>query len=261
MPEVRYVRSIERAIDALELLVRAERPLTLAEIVGQLGAPKSTVLNILRTLVRRRLVEHDEGSRSYRPGYRLAALAERAGTAAGLPRTARAHLEALARASGEVALLAVPDGDGIIFIDKVESPQPIQYVPPVGTRRPLHCNSAGKMTLAMRPPQEWDAYVARVGLARYTASTIVDAQKLKAELRRIRRNGYAVSDGELLEDLIGLAAPVLQGPGGAFLAVVVVAGPAFRMRRRLPDLLATLRREATALSEELAGLPLPAARQ
>jgi len=251
MPEIRYVRSVEHAVSALELIARADRPLSLAEVVRNLRAPKSTVLNILRTLVKRRLLEHDEQGRTYRIGHLLAALADRAVERADLPQLARAHLEVLARTTGEVALLAVPDGDGIIFITKVESSQSIQYVAQIGTHRSLHNNSAGKVTLAMQPVEEWQKYTERSGLRRYTPKTITEPARLLRELKRIRKQGYAISDGELLPDLIGIAAPVFRGTGGPFIATVVVAGPAFRMRPNLKNMIATITQQTSALTAHL----------
>lgn len=244
---VRYVRSVDRAFDLLEMIVRAGRSMTLGEIVRALELPKSTALNIIRTLVRRGLLEHDE-AKAYRPGSGLSDLAGKGSDTVDLARVARPHLEALARATRETVLLAVLDGDATRFIDKIDSSEPIQYVAAVGTRRPLHCTSGGKMSLAMQPVEAWDDYIRRIGLARHTPRTITRPAELRAELRLIRDRGYAVSNGELIPDLLGLSAPVVDGEGGGFLGAIVISGPAFRMRRNLRASVAELLKTAAAVT-------------
>lgn len=250
MNDIRYVRSVDRAIDALELIARTG-PRGLSEMAEKMSMPKSTLLNILRTLARRRVIEHDAQAQSYRLGPLLAALADRARDEADLPRVARPHLEALARITGETTGLAIPDGNSILFVEKVESPQPIRYTAQIGTRRPLHSTSGGKLTLALRSSDQWDAYVKQVGLQQYTPRTIVDPTRLRQELQQIALQGYAVNDGELLADLVGVSVPVFRGKGGPYVAAMVVTGPAFRMRPHLPTVLAQAQEQAAALTTDL----------
>jgi DNA-binding IclR family transcriptional regulator len=249
--ETRYVRSVDRAIDVIAAVARGDAPMTLGDIVRAVSAPKSTTLNIVRTLVRRRLLETDGATKKYRVGRLLLALVGSARESVDLARLARPRLNALARATGESVLLGVLEGDELVYLEKVDSPQPIQYVAQAGTRRPLHCTSGGKLCLAMQPPAAWDSYIERVGLRRYTAKTITRPVELRRELKRIRDRGYAVSQGEFIPDLIGVSAPVFEGHGGVFAGLLTVPAPAFRMRRNLTRVVTALREEAASLTLEL----------
>ncbi len=257
--ETRYVRSVDRAIDVIAAVARGGAPMSLGDIVRAVSAPKSTTLNIVRTLVRRGLLEIDEATKKYRVGRLLLALVGSARETVDLARLARPHLNALARATGESVLLGVLEGDELVYLEKVDSSQPIQYVAQAGTRRPLHCTSGGKLCLAMQPTAAWDSYIERVGLRSYTPKTITKPAELRRELQRIRERGYAVSEGEFIPDLIGVSAPVFEGEGRTFVGLLTVPAPAFRMRRNQSGVVAALRSEAASLTREL-GASISAAR-
>jgi DNA-binding IclR family transcriptional regulator len=250
--EVTTVRSVERALDALELVARNGRPMTLREISSLVRAPKSTTLNIVRTLVRRRVLELDPVTKTYRAGWALAGLAGSVRPAADLGELAKPHLGELAAATQETVLLAIQSGNEITFVEKIDSAQPIRYIAQIGTRRPLHCTASGKLHLALQGPARVDTYIAEVGLTAYTPSTITDPRRLRAELAQIRKRGYAVARGEFLPDLMGIAVPVWSQGCRELLAAVLVAGPAFRMRRQARHFLPLLRRAAEKIGADAA---------
>ena len=168
--------------------------MSLGDIVRDVSTPKSTTLNIVRTLARRRLLEIDGATKKYRVGHLHLALVGSARETVDLARLARPHLDALARATGESVLLGVLEGDELVYLEKVDSSQLIKYVAEAGTRRPLHCTSGGKLCLAMQPASAWDSYIERVGLRRYTPKTITKAaETLDEVLDQVRRMGEAMA--------------------------------------------------------------------
>ena len=247
---VRTVRSVDRAIDALEAVARSPVPLTLAQLAETLEAPKSTTLNIVRTLVGRRLLDFDGASKTYRIGYLLAGLASVVPQGGDLRSLAKPYLERLALDTREVVYLGVLEGNEFVFIEKIESSQPIRYIAQVGTRRPLHCTAGGKMCLAVQPDTYLQRYIAEVGLEKYTAHTITTPAALRRNLQTIRRRGYAVSNGEFLEDLTGLSVPIRREGTQAPVGALVVAGPSFRVRKRARNILALMKKTAAAVAEE-----------
>jgi DNA-binding IclR family transcriptional regulator len=240
------VRSVERAVAVLEFLAHSERPALLHEISGAIRAPKSTALNIVRTLAGTRALNVDPLTKAYSLGPLLGELSGHARQHAEVRALARPYLERLSRDTGEGAFLSVLEGDEIVYIDKVESTQAIRYAAPVGGRRPLHCTSAGKVALALSSPRFVDRYVRR-GLTEYTPSTMTDAAGLRSQLARVGRRGYAEARSEYVPGLMGIAAPVL-GASGALAGVVTVAGPAFRMRSHQREIREALMRATKQLS-------------
>ncbi len=239
------VRSVERAVAVVEFVARNERPAPLHAISDAIDAPKSTALSILRTLTGMGWLAVDD-AKTYTLGPRLAELAGRAHAYTDTRALARPYLESLAQRTGEAVFLSIVDGDEIVYIDAVESTHPIRYAAEVGSRRPLHCTSAGKVALAMSSADFVDRYIAR-GLARYSAATITDAARLRAQLRRIRARGYGDARGERVPSLFGVAAAVMDA-SRRLVAVVTVAGPAFRIRGHEREISGPVRETVAAIS-------------
>ena len=253
------VRSVERCIDILDLLATNARAVSLGDISRGVGAPKSTVLTIVRTLVARGLVVRDDENRLYRLGAARwgGGVPERADLAS----LARAHLQRLARETQETATLALTDGRSIYYHERTVGDQPLQYVVPVGLPRPMHGTASGKVFLAHMSSAERVAFVNQVGLKRYTARTITDSAALERNLRTVKRNGYGITRAETSADLFGVAAPIVDRTG-RIIAAVNLGGPLFRLRRRQQEYVAAVVAAAAAISAEIArtkdvALPTP----
>jgi DNA-binding IclR family transcriptional regulator len=251
---MRQVRSVERAVAVLEFLARYGRSAALGEIRVAIRTPKSTALNIVRTLVAKNMLAVDATTKQYKLGSLIHALASQSTQQFDVRGVARPYLERVARATEEGVFLSTLDDLGIVYIDKIDSTQSVRFTAHVGTRRPLHCTSAGKIALAASPPALLERYLHEVGLPRYTPTTISSAERLQEELKRIRARGYAVGFSEYTPDLIAVAAPVTNAEG-RFLGAVTVAGPAFRMRRRMRFIRDTLLAATRALTVECNGVP------
>jgi IclR family pca regulon transcriptional regulator len=117
----------------------------------------------------------------------------------------------------------------------------------VGTRFPAHATSMGRVQLAALEDADLDAYLDRVELRPLTANTLTDPAQLRAELGRIRAQGWALVDQELEEGLRSVAAPIRDRTGRVVAAVNVSAHASRASKdtvRRvlLPPLLATAER-------------------
>ncbi|MGI9381754.1 MAG: IclR family transcriptional regulator, partial [Methyloligellaceae bacterium] len=100
-----------------------------------------------------------------------------------------------------------------------------------GTHVPLHCTATGKLYLSQMEPRALDVVLDRLELNKLAPRTIVDAGKLKAELKRTRQRGYATDNEEFIEGLVAVSVPVC-GPRGRFCAGLAVHAPKFRMNMK-----------------------------
>lgn len=221
------VQSVARAVRILELLAY-EGELGVTELGRRLGVHKATASRLVATLAERRLVERSPASEKYRLGFGLIHLAGAAIGGLELMHQSRAILEELAELTQETVNLGVLDGEGVVHIDQVAGTRSIVSVSWVGRRTPYHCTSNGKVLLAHLDETERERLLA-VPLERLTANTIVDPDRLRAQLVEIRSLGYAQTIEELEEGLNAVAAPVRRADGEV-VAALSVAGPAFRMR-------------------------------
>jgi len=131
--------------------------------------------------------------------------------------------------SGECAHMAVHVRDKVWYVDKISSPQPLRVDHPVGALAPLHCTALGKAYLAFgqcAPPKD---------LTRHTERTIVDPDRLDAEIVETRRRGFAKDDEEFSPGVRCVAAPIFDD-AGTMVAAIGLSGPTARIdASRLED--------------------------
>jgi IclR family pca regulon transcriptional regulator len=159
-----------------------------------------------------------------------------------VPEVAAPHLERLVAEVKESSSLSVLDGDDIVYVARVPTSRIMTVGITVGTRFPAYATSMGRVLLSALPGPALDTYLGRVRLDRLTSRTVPTAEALRAELARVREQGYAIVDQELEEGLRALAAPIHDRSGVA--GAVNVSAHAARLtvdqmrRRLLPPLLA-----------------------
>jgi IclR family acetate operon transcriptional repressor len=221
---VSRVQSIERAFAVLTVLT--DGPIGVTEVADRADLPKSTAARMLASLVREGAVEQVPGDTRYRLGPRIDALASGLVATRSLVAVARPHLVELAASVGEVAVLSVPDGDLIHYVEQVDSDHPVGVRDWTGARLAIHGVSSGLAVLALRPPAEIDAYLARP-LERFTDRTMTDPDQLRTRLQRIVLDGYAWTNGEYTDDISSVAAAIADASGEA-VAAIHVHGPSYR---------------------------------
>jgi IclR family KDG regulon transcriptional repressor len=221
-------KSLQKAIRILIHLGNYGPELSLAQLSSALAFNKSTVFRLLRAMQKFHLIERDPLNEKYCLGLKFHELAARSLYARSLQSEARPFLLELAARSKESVSLAVPGSGGIICLDRVDSPDSIITVRTlIGERFPAHCTAAAKAILAWLPEREAYNIVFRNGMKLYTPLTIDSLRKLKVDLDRSRRRGYATDHEELEKGLSGIAAPVLYKESRV-VAALGMAGPTLR---------------------------------
>ncbi len=129
-----------------------------------------------------------------------------------LPEVAQPLLEELVRESQESSEGAILDGEEIVYVVRVAGPAIMNATVPIGSRMPAAATALGRALLSGLPDDELDAYLDGVALTRFLPNTIVDKEVLRAELLRVRAQGYALVDQELEEGLLAIAVPVRTAP-------------------------------------------------
>lgn len=251
LPEGNAVRSVDRAATLLLALGEMPAEAGVTELARRLALHKSTVSRLLATLEKRGLVEQDEESGKYRLGLVILRLAEQAERTLDLRGLAMPELQRLARTSHETVSLGVLRGESVLTLAQAEG---VNHGDRSRSGRllPAHAVASGKALLATLPEREV-MRIARGGLQRHTARTLVELEPILEDLARTRRRGFATAIGELDEGTATVAAPILDHRGDAIAAVEIQA-PATRVPpQRLPELAAQVRSSANAISSRLGG--------
>ena len=232
------MRTIRKALDVLGLVAMGEA-VTARDVALRLRLAKSTAHRMLAEMVALRLLQR-EGSR-FTIGPRIGELA---GGRVGYRRlvdVARPELLALRDRSRETVGLHVLEGGRRVLLYQAESTHEHRWVyTNAGQYMPLHAGAASKMLLALLPEEEAMALVARTPLRAFTPGTPRDPARLRADVRRARREQCAVSLAEVTPGIASIAVPVETGDEGPR-AVLAVTGPLVRLtpaalRRLQPQL-------------------------
>jgi IclR family acetate operon transcriptional repressor len=240
-------RSAMRLVALFETLAKSEEGVTLAQLSATIGAPKSSVLGILRSMVALGYMEH--GHDLYRLGpksFRLAAdiLAIRR-----FPNLVRPIMQDLAGKCGETVFLVVLDhlAQRVTYTEVIESANPLRYTVPTGTTRPLYSSAGGLMLLAYQEPGWIDSYISATRLEPLTDRTVTNPRQLRERLATIRREGFGISLGETVPGAAGLAAPIFNADGSVT-AGLLIGAPLDRFEQELPELKRLLREATTRVS-------------
>ncbi len=244
-------QSVRRAIEILEYLADADGPRDLVVISQGLSLNKSTAFRFLTSLAAHGYVRQDPESSRYALGPRVLWLASRFLAKVQVRQVAHPLLEKLAHETGETAHLAVLDGDFVAYIDKIDGNQSVRMVSRIGSHTPVHSTALGKVLLSALPEEEWQTYVAEVGLARFTPNTLTDPVLFYKELRRVRAQGYAVDNVENEAGIRCLAAPI-RDHTGCVIASSSISGWTLSMTpERVRRLIAPLKRTALEVSRRM----------
>lgn len=214
------------------LLYDSDTPaLTASEMSKRLGFSISKTYRLIRTMVDFNMLREVPQTASYSLGLAIFRLGLLARENFQLPVIARPLLKELSLLTRETVLLVALDRTRAICLERVESSESIRFsLFQPGWALPIHAGAGPKVLMAHLPEEEWDRIISK-GLKKYTPNTITDPKALKAELREIRRRGYAFSDQETESDVWAVAAPIWTGTEEP-VAALAVAGPAFRLDRR-----------------------------
>ena len=241
--------TLSKGLLILEALARSPRGRGVTELAQELELTKSNTFRLLQTLSALGYVRNAEGKR-YAATMKVWRVGQAVVDTLQLPEIAAPQLRLLAKATGEAVYLAVPDGLSVIYVDMIESTQPIQSFTPKGGSAPMHCVATGKALLAASYDRLRDRI--RDHLVRYTDKTITSIKRLDADMEATRARGYAVDQGEYRERIHSFGAAVTL-PNGDPVAAIGVSAPDVNLPEgRSAEICALVVRAAADLTRSLA---------
>jgi DNA-binding IclR family transcriptional regulator len=215
-------RTACRVVRLLEVLSGASSPLRLSELARQLDVPVSSTQVLLKELMRCGAVAMTD-QREYVRGPRLVALGARVVASLDVVRLAERRMVELASEMHEYVYLALPVPEGIMYVSRVgTSSHNLRVEIPLGVARPLHATAAGQVYLAYGSPDAVERAISRAPLSAETPHTITDVSALRARIQLVHTRGYAVTEEESIEGVVGLSAPV-RTAGGALAGALTIS--------------------------------------
>ncbi len=252
------VQALDKGLTLLRALARAERA-TLTEIALSAGMVPSTAHRMLNTMQRHGITTFEESSQHWMVGVEAFRIGSSFMRRTNLVEASRGVMHDLMEESGETANMAIADDGDVVFINQVETNDPIRAFFRPGTRGHMHASGIGKALLAELSRGEVEAILSRKGLPEFTAKTLTSPEALFADLAATRARGWSLDDEERALGMRCLAAAIFN-EHGEVVAGVSISGPVVRLPdARLAELGARVRRAAAATTEKSGGAP-PAGR-
>ena len=202
-----FVNVVGKPIDLLDTFRSKGELLTLDDISGRSGVPRSTAYRILTTLESKGWIIHNNGTKKYHLGiqfYHKAAIAE-----PDLVSVSRPFMQSLAKKFDETINLAQLTDGKVVCIHQVEGSHLFRFTNSLGRTVPIHATALGKAIAAFLDPSTLQSIWQVNGLQRFTPNTITDPHALSAELAKVRRNRYAVDIEEEFEGVRCVGVPIL----------------------------------------------------
>lgn len=218
---VRVDSTLSKGLLVLETLARSPNGKGVTELSRDLDLTKSMTFRLLRTLTTLGYVRNSQ-SKQYFATMKVWQIGQQVIEHLNLPELAAPQMQTLSRETGEAIYLAVPDGLSIVYIDKIESRQPIRSFNPKGGGAPIHCVGTGKAILAANYTLMRDQV--RDHLSRYTDRTITSLKRLDADMAATRARGYAIDTGEFRDRIFSFGAAITL-PGGEAIGAIGVSVP------------------------------------
>jgi DNA-binding IclR family transcriptional regulator len=221
--------TVAKAFAILDMLAtKSEGGTSLKEVSSHLGTSKSTAHRYLTTLEELAVVERDEKDH-FRLGLKLIELAGAFLSDHNLRNVSEPFLSEVAAQTQETVHLAVPSMNEVVYIAKVDSPHSIRMDSRIGVRMPMYCTSLGKAILAHYPLDRVGEII-REGIPARTLHTITSSQALRAELERVRAQGFATDDQENEIGVRCVGAPIFDYTTKV-IGAISVSGPASRLSK------------------------------
>jgi DNA-binding IclR family transcriptional regulator len=247
--------SFSKFMHVLQLVADSAEPLNVSALMRASGYPRPTVHRIVAGLLAERLLVENDRTALLALGPRLIQLASRSWGRSELRLAAVDALKKLRDLTGETVHLAVPNGDTMVFIEKLESPSAVRMASRIGTSVSLHSTAVGKAYLAALDAGALEPLLKNMVMPRYTAHTVVDLAGLRTQLQRIRQKGWS-EDSEENENGIFCFGAVIRGGDGAPVAAISVSTLMFRQKDNPEQAyVAPLLEACRSISERIAQTP------
>lgn len=221
MVDGNIILSVSKAMELLQILSRAGKPLLLKEVSALCGYPKSTVFGLLTTMRMDDVVTQTPDGR-YALGVRLFEYGQQVKRSWDISQAARPYMDHLCQQTGASVVLSFCEGGSVITLDQAEMRNGLRVVSEIGSRLPIYCTSPGKVFLAHMPRTGAETVLRSQSMTPFTPHTVTDIPTLMQEIDRCRADGYAVENGEYRIGLRSVSAPVFTAEGDVRYAVSVI---------------------------------------
>jgi IclR family acetate operon transcriptional repressor len=246
--------AIEKALNILMAFVPENQEMGTVEISKMLGLNKATASRILLTLAKKRFLQQDPKTKTFKLG-RSALLLGRTvvdSLNSQFVQIAKPHMDRLRSAVNTSIVLEQMVKDKSIVMAVSEGRQRIRLAGNVGENIPVHAAAGAKAVLAFSDPEITEKIISHIDVYdRFTPNTITSKEELLQNLSEAKRNGYSLDDEETDIGIKAIGMPIFDHKNVAIAGIAVVF-PAHRIGEKIaPEILSEIKNTADRISAEL----------
>lgn len=197
-----------RTMRIIECVSESIFPVSISQLAQRTDVPKATLKRIVNPLVSSGYLALVPGGKKIVPGPKSAQMAMRILGNSQFRRECQNVLREAVHQLGETCNLTARDGDSVMYIERIETIEPLRMHLEPGTRAPLHCTAGGKMFLSQMGHQELERFMSTLTLKKCTGATIVNPKALSLELARLSKLGIGLDNEEFIAGMVGIAVPI-----------------------------------------------------
>jgi DNA-binding IclR family transcriptional regulator len=243
------VRSVQLALDVLEMVAFSGEELGVTQLAERLNVTKGSVHRHLLTLVERGYLVQNLSTARYGIGAKSRLLA-RTAPETDLVRLADGPMRELRDALGHSVVLSEMTPRGALVLNTVQGTSAIEIGVRPGSELSFHGSAQGKIMLAFSPRPHQERVLAR-NLEKFTPNTITDPKRLDEEIARAIQLGYMEAPEEALLGLNAIAAPIFDHRDACIAAVAVVGSIQFLPAKSNVEIISALKSAAQQISRTL----------
>ncbi|MEL4026964.1 IclR family transcriptional regulator [Lysinibacillus endophyticus] len=207
------IRSVGRAIDIIEAFVNVGDHLSIEKIMEETKLPKATVYRLLYTLELRGLIQYDEQKQTYSLGLKFLTYGHIIDKGNEILNVAKPILEDLQQKVNQTVMMAVPDGEKMVYVYSKENEHGLKFSTEKGRRRPITYGVVGKVFMSYMDQQRIEQLL---GVKKY--------EQFQPARARILADGYYIEYEETNPGVNGIGTGIIDRNDNC-LAVIAVVGP------------------------------------
>ncbi len=217
------VPNLEKGLMVIELLAVKKSGLTLAEITEALTFTKTTAFRVVSTLIFKNYLQKNETTKKITLSRKMLTLGISSMNEQSIVEVSIDVMRALRDKVKESVMLGVLLGVKGAILEQVASSYPVKLFVEQGTQFNLHSSVGGKSILANLPEEESNEILKKISLTKYTKNTIVSKKEFRDQLKEIKQNGYAIDNGEDIQGIHCVGAPIYNEYGYPVAALWITA--------------------------------------
>jgi len=227
-----FVHSLEKGLSVLRAFGKKGPDLTLSEIAQAVDMVPPTATRFIRTLEDLGYVVRDPKTKNYSLSPKILSIGFSFIENLDIRHRVSSHLLEITKQMNLDTACTMLDGTEVVYIERFRSNSVVGLHLTVGSRLPAYCSAMGRAILAFMDPQEAAEIIDASDMQAHTPHTITDKDLLLERLARVREEGFAINEQELLLGMAAVGAPVMngtrvEGSFGASFPVRLLEGESF----------------------------------